>query len=70
MNLYTECVTKKDDVLYFVSSDSNFIFSFDIHTKSTEITTSIEECNLHHSHIRHHLRVHPYDIRGFGLECG
>lgn len=42
MNLFTECVTKKDDVLYFVSSDSNFIFSFDINTKSTEIITSIE----------------------------
>lgn len=42
MNLYTECVTKKDNVLYFVSSDSNFIFSFDINTKSTEIVTSIE----------------------------
>lgn len=43
MNLYTECVTKKDDILYFVSIDSNFIFSFDLNTRETNIVASIEE---------------------------
>lgn len=42
MKLFTECVTRKDETLYFASIESNLIFSFDIRSNNTCVVTSVE----------------------------